>query len=73
MEDRLLCLAKASEYLLELSEEITLPAEAKDLESLDSSSNSCSGIASESLLDISDDHKLVTLALESMDRCPMIS
>lgn len=68
----LLLLVKLSESLRELSEETTLPADAKDLESLESSS-SCSGIASESLLDISEDQRLVTLARESIDRCPIIS
>lgn len=49
-----------------------LPAEAKDLVSLESSSNSCSGIASESLR-LTSDHILLILALESMDLCPIIS
>lgn len=49
-----------------------LPALAKEArESLESIS--CSGIASESLREASDDHKLVILALESIDLCPIIS
>lgn len=36
-------------------------------------STSCSGIASESLLDMSEDHNEVTDARESIERCPMIS
>lgn len=63
--------AKFSDILLDPSEDITLEADANDLESPESTS--CSGIASESLLELSDDHKLVTLALESIDLCPMIS
>lgn len=68
-DDRLL-LARLSECLLEPSEDMMLPADAKDL-SLESIS--CSGIASESLLDTSEDHRLVTLARESIDLWPMIS
>lgn len=70
-EDLLNCLP-ASACLLAPSElKAVLVAEAKDL-SLESSS--CSGMASESLLELrSEDHKLVTLALESIDLCPTIS
>lgn len=71
LDDRLLR-ADDSEYRLDPSEDIMLPAEANEaLESPESIS--CSGIASESLLDVSEDHKLVTLALESIDLCPIIS
>lgn len=66
-------LARISANLLDPSEDSALEADAKDnRESLDSIS-SCSGIVSESLLDVSLDHKLVTLDRESIDRCPMIS
>lgn len=65
--------AKISDNLLDPSEDNALEADANDKrESLDSIS-SCSGIVSESLLDVSLDHKLVTLDRESMLRCPMIS
>lgn len=49
-----------------------LPTEAYDARE-SPESISCSGIASESLREVSDDHRLVTLALESMDLWPMIS
>lgn len=66
-------LASTSDSLLEPSEDTALDTDANDnRESLDSMS-SCSGIVSESLLDVSVDHKLVTLERESMERCPMIS
>lgn len=73
LADDLRLLARmASDSLLDPSEDRTLEADAKDvLESLESIS--CSGMASESLLDVSDDQRLVTLALESIDLCPMIS
>jgi hypothetical protein len=70
LTEDLLRLPRPSECRLEPSEEARLPAEAKDaLESVES----CSGMASESLLDMSEDQRLVTLALESIDLWPMIS
>lgn len=61
-------LAKISDNRLDPSEDIALEADAKDnLESLESTS-SCSGIVSESLLEVSLDHKLVTLERESIER-----
>lgn len=60
--------AKISDNLREPSEDTALDAEANDKrESLDSIS-SCSGIVSESRLDVSLDHKLVTLERESIER-----
>lgn len=71
-EDLLLRLARVSEYLLEHSEEAKLPIDT--YEALESpESTSCSGIAPESLLEVSEDHRLVILARESIDLCPMIS
>lgn len=72
LADDLLLRASTSDNLLDPSEDNTLDAEAKEvLESLESTS--CSGMASESLLEVSEDHKLLTLALESIERWPMIS
>lgn len=71
-EDLRLRLATISEYLLEHSDDAKLPTETWDaLESPESTS--CSGIAPESLLEVSEDHKLVMLARESIERCPIIS
>lgn len=61
-----------SKYRLVPSELTTLPADAKDeRESVDSSS--CSNITSESLLETSVENILLSDALESIDRCPLIS
>lgn len=71
-EDRRLR-ANISDKRLEPSEDNALLADANDKrESLDSIS-SCSGIVSESLRDVSLDHKLVTLERESIERWPTIS
>lgn len=72
LADDLLRLDIVSLNLLEPSEENMLPTDVCDvLESLESIS--CSGIASDSLLDISEDQRLEILALESIDLCPIIS
>lgn len=65
--------AKTSDNLLDPSEDNALEADANDKRESLLSISSCSGIVSESLLDVSLDHKLVTLDRESMLRCPMIS
>lgn len=71
-EDRRL-LARISDNRLEPSEDTALEADAKDnRESLDSTS-SCSGMVSESLLEVSLDQRLVTLERESMERWLTIS
>lgn len=76
LAEDLLRLLMVSDSLLDPSEEMMLPAEAKEaLESLDSiSAISFSGMASDSLLeDMSEDQRLVIEALESMDLWPIIS
>lgn len=70
LAEDLLLLEMVSEYLLGLSEDAPLPAEAYEGSVV---SSSCSNITSESLLDTSVLKMLVSDALESIDLCPMMS